>query len=313
MKLLVSAAIAAVMSVSTAYADWAPSGPIKVQIGFKAGGGADTMARLIAEDIQTQYGWTLLPENVTGAGGGVMARSVKAAAADGLTIGVGITDTFAYGVLAARDPGYATSDFEYLSTLAGTQMGIVAKSDRGWKTMSDVIAAVKAGEEISFGAMTPRLADGAYYIGKVNDVEFNIVSSYKGGKAVLNAVNASDVDIGWVAGPQKSGVAAGDLVNLANGEDAPLRVSPDAQPLADIGVDFFFGATFVAIAPAGLPEEVKTALSDAIATVVQTEGTKSNAFISKALSVKVMTGDVARDYVVGEATDAEALLNATAD
>ncbi|KPD10847.1 tripartite tricarboxylate transporter substrate binding protein [Phaeobacter sp. 11ANDIMAR09] len=313
MKTLLSAAAAAILSVSAAYADWAPSGPIKLQIGFKAGGGADTMARLIAEDIQAEYGWTLLPENVTGAGGGVMARSVKDSAADGLTIGVGITDTFAYGVLAARDPGYATSDFEYLSTLAGTQMGIVAKSDRGWKNMSDVIAAAKAGEEISFGAMTPRLADGSYYIGKVNGVEFNIVSSYKGGKAVLNAVNASDVDIGWVAGPQKSGVSAGDLLNLANGEDKPLRVSPDAQTLAEIGVDFFFGATFVAIAPAGLPDDARLALSDAISTVVQKDGTKSNAFISKALTIKVMTGDEARSYVEGELADAEALLNATVE
>ena len=147
----------------------------------------------------------------------------------------------------------------------------------------------------------------------MNGVEFNIVSSYKGGKAVLNAVNASDVDIGWVAGPQKSGVSAGDLVNLANGEDKPLHVSPDAQLLADIGVDFFFGATFVAIAPAGLPDDARLALSDAISTVVQKDGTKSNAFISKALTIKVMTGDEARSYVEGELADAEALLNATAE
>lgn len=147
----------------------------------------------------------------------------------------------------------------------------------------------------------------------MNDVEFNVVSSYQGGKAVLNAVNASDLDIGWVAGPQKSGVASGDLVNLANGEDKPLMVSPDAQPLSDIGVDFHFGATFVAIAPAGLPDEVKTALSDAISTVVLKEGTKSNAFISKALTIKVMTGDEVQAYVEGEEQDAKALLNATAD
>ncbi|MGP6088918.1 tripartite tricarboxylate transporter substrate-binding protein [Antarctobacter jejuensis] len=146
-------------------------------------------------------------------GGAVMARSVKEAAVDGLTIGVGITDTFANGVLSARDPGCGVEDFDFLSTIAGTQIGIVAKSDRGWKTMSDVIAAAKAGEMISFGAMTPRLADGAYYIGKVNDVDFNIVSGYKGGKAVLNAINAEDVDIGWVAGPQAAGVLSGDLVN----------------------------------------------------------------------------------------------------
>lgn len=313
MKKILSAAAAAFLTVSAAYADWAPTGPVKVLIGFKAGGGADTLARLISEDVQAEYGWSMIPENVAGAGGAVMARALKSSPADGLSIGVGITDTFAYGIAAAKEPGYALSDFDFLSTIAGTQMGVVARSDRGWKTMSDVIAAAKAGEEISFGAMTPRLADGAYYIGKVNGVEFNIASSYKGGKAVLNAVNASDVDVGWVAGPQKSGVQSGDLLNLVNGEDTPLKVSPDAQSLSDIGVDFFFGATFVSMAPAGLDVDARKALSDAIAAVIQKDGSKSNTFINKVFTLKVKTADDATSYVMQELKDSEALLNATAD
>ena len=313
MKTLISAAVAALLSVSAAYADWAPEGPIKVLIGFRAGGGADTMARLIAEDLNTEFGWSVLPENVTGAGGAVMARQLAASPADGLTIGVGITDTFAYGMLASRDAGYELGDFSFLATLAGTQMGIVAKSERGWTSMSDVIAAVQAGEDISFGTMTPRLADGAYYIGLTNDVEFNIVSSYTGGRDVLNAINADDVDIGWVAGPQAAGVTAGDLVNLANGEDQPLQAAPDAQTLADIGVDFFFGATFAAVAPDGLPNEAEEALSAAIAQVIQQEGTQSNEFITRVFALKVLTGSDAFDYVSRELADAEALLEATAN
>lgn len=313
MKTLLTAAAAALLSASAAFADWAPEGPVKVMIGFKAGGGADTLARLIAEDIQAEYGWSMLPENVAGAGGGVMARELKAAAADGTAMGIGITDTFAYGVLAERDPGYTAADFDFLATLAGTQIAVVAKADRGWTSMSDVIEAAKSGATISFGTMTPRLADGAYYIGKQNGVEFNIVTSYKGGKAVLNAINAADVDVGWVAGPQASGVASGDLVNLVNGEDQPLKVSPDAQALSDIGVEFFFGATFAAMAPAGLPEDARAGLSDAIATVIQKDGTKSNAFITKVFALKVKTGAEADAYVAQEAADAEALLTATSN
>lgn len=307
------AAAATVLAAPLAHAEWTPSGPIKVLIGFRAGGGADTMARLIAEDIQAERGWSMVPENVAGAGGAVMARELKAAAADGLTIGIGITDTFAYGLQAARDPGYAIEEFDYLTTLAGTQMAVVAKKDRGWTSFSDVIAAARSGQEISFGTMTPRLADGAYYLGEVNDVPFNIVSSYKGGKAVLNAINADDIDIGWVAGPQKAGVEAGDLVNLLNGEDQPLAVSPDAQSLSDVGVSFFFGATFVAMAPAGLPDDARAALTDAIASAVQKEGSKSNAFITRVFALKVRQGADAQAFIEQEAADAKALLEATAE
>ncbi|WP_323766936.1 tripartite tricarboxylate transporter substrate binding protein [Marinovum sp.] len=313
MKTLLTAAAAVVFTASAAVAEWAPTGPVKVLIGFAAGGGADSLARLIAEDIEADYGWTLIPENLPGSGGAVMARAVKDAAADGQTIGVGITDTFAYGLLATRDPGYAVEDFTYLSTIAGTQMGVVAKADRGWETMSDVIEAAKSGETISFGTMTPRLADAAYYIGKVNGVDFNIVSGYKGGRAVLNAITADDVDVGWVAGPQKAGVQSGDLRNLVNGEDQPLAVSPDAQELSEIGVAFAFGATFLAMAPAGLSEDAESALSEAIATVIAKEGSKSNAFINRVFALKVKTGDAAHDFVEQELADAEALLDATAE
>lgn len=313
MKHLITTAVAVLFSTTAAFAEWTPTGPIKVLIGFAPGGGADSLARLIAEDVQEAYNWTLIPENMPGAGGAVMARAVKDSGPDGLTIGIGITDTFAYGVLATRDPGYTTDDFTYLSTIAGTQMGIVAKSSRGWATMSDVITAAKSGETISFGTMTPRLADGAYYIGLANDVEFNIVSGYQGGRAVLNAVTADDVDIGWVAGPQKAGVLSGDLVNLANGEDMPLEVSPEAQELSDIGVEYSFGATFLAFSPSDLPDDARSALSDAIASVIQKEGSKSNAFITRVFALKVKTGADAEAYVNKELTDAEALLAATSN
>lgn len=313
MKHLMTAAVIAAMSAVPAWAEWTPSGPIKIEIGFKAGGGADTLARLIAEDLSADYGWNIIPENVDGGGGSVMARSLKDAPADGLTLGMGVTDTFAYDRLAARDPGYALEDFDFLTTIAGTQMGVVAKASRGWSNLSDVIAAAKGGEEISFGTMTARLADGAYYIGKVNDVNFNIVSGYKGGRGVLNAINADDVDIGWVAGPQAKGVAAGELVNLANAEDQPLNVSPDSEPLKDVGVDFFFGATFIMMAPAGLPDDAKTALTDAITTVIQKDGSKSNEFINRVFVLKINSGDAADAYVAQESKDSEALLEATAD
>ena len=313
MKTILTAAIVALMTVSGVQAQWQPSGPIKVLIGFRAGGGADTMARMIAEDLNAEYGWTVIPENVTGGGGAVMARALKDSPADGLTFGVGVTTTFSYNLLAVRDAGYGIEDFDFLTTMAGSQMGVVAKSDRGWNNLSDVIAAAKAGEEISFGAMTQRLADAAYYIGKVNDVEFNVVSSYTGGRAVLNAITADDVDIGWVAGPQKAGVESGELLNLVNAEEEPLAVSPDAQNLRDVGVDLFFGATFIAAAPAGLPDEARKGLTDAITTVIQKSGTKSNEFITRVFNLKVKTGDEAKRHVEQELKDSEALLDATSN
>ncbi len=106
-------------------------------------------------------------------------------------------------------------------------MGIVSVTTTGWGSITDVIAAAKAGEELCFGMTSPKLSDLAYLLGKAQWVEFNIVQ-VSGGKAVMGGVNADDPDLGFVVGVQGKEVAAGDLVNVASALSAPLVQTPEA-------------------------------------------------------------------------------------
>ena len=45
-------------------AEWKPAGPITVLIGFSAGGGTDTQARLIAAELEKRKGWKIIPQNM---------------------------------------------------------------------------------------------------------------------------------------------------------------------------------------------------------------------------------------------------------
>ena len=74
MKKLLIAAVAAfglLGQSAVAMADWQPSGPIKLMIAFAAGGGADTIARQVADELQKRHGWEIIPQQVTGGGGTV--------------------------------------------------------------------------------------------------------------------------------------------------------------------------------------------------------------------------------------------------
>ncbi|MBV7394780.1 Bug family tripartite tricarboxylate transporter substrate binding protein [Mameliella sediminis] len=263
--------------------DWAPQGPVKMMIAFAAGGGADTLGRLLAEELNTRYGWEIIPENVTGKGGVTMAVALKDEPADGLSIGISVTEAVAYAPQTMRSPAYALEDFTFLSTITGTQMGIIAKSDRGWTSLSDVIAAAKAGETITVGAMSQKLADATYVLAKRNGIEFTTVMT-GGGKASLNAVIADDVDIGWSAGAQTASVLAGDVVNLASAEDAALKVSPDAPLLAEYDMPYTFGVKFMVMAPDGLPEEVRASWESKIAEILNDPDGKLHAFTKKVFS-----------------------------
>ena len=276
----VLAAVAMVLTTFGALAsNWTPPGPISLLIAFRAGGGADTQARMISEALEAKLGWKFIPEQVTGKGGVNMLRALSEKPNDGTAIGMAVTESLGYN-LATSKTGLKASDFTGLSTTAGFQLGVIGETKDGYKTMHDVIAAAKGGTKISFGVMSPRLADLVYLMEKANDVQFNTVS-YRGGKAVLDAIVAGDVDIGFVAGPQAKGVAAGELVELASALSKPLNATPDAPLLSDLGVSFNADGYFVFVGPAGMPKEAQEALGEAIASVVTDQSQPVSKMINK--------------------------------
>lgn len=316
-----SASLIAILSVALigglfstpALAEWNPSGPIKLMIGFKAGGGADTQARLVAEELEARHGWKIIPEQVTGKGGLNLLKALKESPNDGTVIGMQVSEALGYNMIAAKKSGLALADFTGLTTTAGFQMGIVSKTGKGWKTFHDVVTAAKGGQSIRFGVMSPKLADIAYLVGKANGVDFNIVSA-KGGKGVMDGLNAGDIDVGFVAGIQAKAVAAGDMVNLASGLSVPLKQSPEAPLLKDLGVAYNADGYFLFIAPAGLPEEARRTLSAAIAGIVNDPSTKAGGYIKKAFgeATTLQGGDLDR-FLQEQVSSAEALLKAASE
>jgi tripartite-type tricarboxylate transporter receptor subunit TctC len=310
MKRLLAAAALAVTAAFPAAAEWSPPGPIKLLIAFAAGGGADTQARLIAEALEAGQGWQIIPEQLLGKGGTVLARELMNAPGDGTVIGMVVSETYSHNMLAAKDAGFTEADVTFITTTAGSQMGIVAKAERGWKTLQDVVDAMKAGQTVSFGAMSAKLEDGAWVIGQAMGVDFNIVS-FKGGKEVMDALVAGDIDIGWVAGVQAKGVLAGDLVNLASGEEAPLAVSPDAPTLESLGIPYDFGASFMLVGPPGMSDEARDAIAAAVKAALEDPDSKVHAFVNRAFSgPKVVQGDALEAYMARQIQQARNLIAA---
>lgn len=309
----VGMAIAAPAAVDAASHGWKPSGPIKMLIAFKAGGGADTQARLIAEELEARHGWKVIPEQVTGKGGANMAAALKDMPNDGTVIGMAVTETFGYNMVSAKKAAYTQADFTPLTTTAGFQMGVVALTSKGWKSWDDVVAAGKAGAELRFGAMSPKLADLGYMLGKANGIEFNIVM-VKGGKGVMNGINAGDLDLGWGAGIQAKAVKAGDMINLVSGISKPLSVSPDAPLMSAVGVPYNADGYFLFTAPAGLPQDAREALSNAIAEIVNDPSIKVHGMLSKAFGgpVVIAGADLDNALAADEAAAAD-LMKAAAE
>jgi len=315
MKKILAAAVAAMgltaIATSAHADDWTPPGPIKLMIAFAAGGGADTQARMIAEEIEAAKGWKIIPEQVTGKGGLNAAMALKDEPKDGTSIAMIVTETLGYNLAAADagDPSMLTA----ITTTAGSQMAVVSMASKGYKTFADVVAAAKSGEEIRFGVMSPSLADLAYVVGKENGVDFNIVS-VRGGKAVMNGLTAGDMDIGFGAGIQARGVAAGDMVELASAKSGPLAGTPDAPNLSAFGSKFPNDTMFMIAGPGDMDPAARDAIAAAIAEVVTADGSKAGGFINKAFGgIDLRTGDELDAFVADAYANAGALLDASAE
>ena len=301
------ACVAALAFVPAAQAEWKPSGPITLNIGFKAGGGTDTQARLIGEALAAKKGWKFIFKNVAGKGGSNLARTLKGGATDGLTIGMAVTQTFTYNPLISKKIGYTPDDFDFVISTAPTQMGVVVRSDSGMKSLEDLAKKAKGGP-IKFAIMSPRLGDAAYLIQQKYGVKFNQVK-VKGGRGVLNGLMAKDVDVGFIAGIHVKGVKAGDLVNLASAEEGRLGMSPDVPTLRELGIPYAFGATFVVFVPKGTDKAAQEGIAAAFKEILSDKSTKASKFVNRAFGPPPLkTGKALADQVAKEIADNKKIL-----
>ncbi len=308
---LVSLAAVSDQAQAGGHGGWSPKGPINLMIAFAAGGGADTQARLIASEIEKKKGWKILPSNVTGKGGVTLARKMKSEPNDGQTIGIAVTESFNYSMAATKNAGYSLNDFTFITTTAGSQMGVYGKTDKGWKSWDDVVKAAKGGKTIKIGGMSPKHADLIYLLGQKAGVKFNPVI-LRGGKKVLNAVTAGDVDLGFGAGIQNRAVKAGTMTHYISGELTRLKASPNVPTLKEMGLPYDGGAKFLIFAPKGIPADARVSIAAAVAEALNTKGTKLDAFVTKAFGgPQLITGPALDKLLKDGLESSKALMKAS--
>jgi len=262
-----------------AHAEWSPKGPIKFWIGFGAGGGTDTQARALAEELEALKGWRIIPENKAGGGGAVMAAQLKNEPADGQTLGLAINTTFDFATIGNEN--ISIDDFTYITMTAGSQMAVLARADSGWKNLEDMVAAAKSGTKIVWANWGNQVQAGAEMVAQHYGIQVNHLRG-KGGKSAINALVAKDANVGWGGGVQGPLVAAGELVILASAEPQPLVQAPNQKTLIDRGVmDTGLGFQFVLAAPKGMKADVRDTIAAAIHEVLSNPKSKTAKFITK--------------------------------
>lgn len=129
---------------AAAHAQTYPTKPVKLLVGFSAGGPTDVIARILAQDLTASLGQTVLVENRAGAASMIATQEVKRSAPDGYTLYMTTLTHSVNAILHAdKKPYDPIADFTPITLVAHLPLVMVAKGDSPFTSAADVVKAAK--------------------------------------------------------------------------------------------------------------------------------------------------------------------------
>lgn len=118
--------------------------PLALVVGFSPGGGVDTLARLIAQEIAPELGRPVVVENRPGAGGTIAADAVSRAAPDGNTLLFAETSTLIAPHVFPKVTYNPMEQFEPVGMVGRSMFAVAVPADSPYKTLGDVLEYARA-------------------------------------------------------------------------------------------------------------------------------------------------------------------------
>ena len=262
LKTVMAAGLSFGLSASMALAEDYPSKPIEMVIGFKPGGFSDAMARKLSEPLTKALGQPIVHTYMGGAGGSIAATAVKGKDADGYTVVVATSLTFAFNPLQG-EVTYTKDDYDYLLTMARFETSFVSLADKPWTDLPSMLEHAKStGMALKFGSLGPADRLQAEAISKATGVVI-IPIPVKGGANMMQNILGGHVDFGLSGGPHVKYVKSGEMIVLAASGSELLNATPDAPTMSSLGYPAVSYNSVIA-APKGLPADVKMELEAAL-------------------------------------------------
>jgi tripartite-type tricarboxylate transporter receptor subunit TctC len=257
-----------------------PDRPIKLLVGFGAGGGTDIVARILASKMSESLGQSVVVENRTGASGMIAAADVAKSPPDGYTLMMGSQTTFAVAPILYRktvtlDPA---KDFAGVTLTGASPLVLVANPAFPAHTLADVIAMAKANPgKINFGTggvgTTPHMTAELFQ----HDAGIRMVHvAYRGEAPAINDTIAGQIplmfaNLSAVIGHLKGGTLRAIAVSSAQ----RAAIAPDVRTVAETLPGFAAETWFGIVAPSRTPRDVLEKLNAAARKALAAADTKA--------------------------------------
>jgi tripartite-type tricarboxylate transporter receptor subunit TctC len=246
-----------------------PSRPVRVIVGFTAGGPTDVIARLIAHKLSESMGQNFYIENVPGAGGNLAAAQTARAAADGYTLHVVSTGFIVNPSLYSRNVGYdPVKDFAPIAVLAASPNIISLNPNLPAKSAKELIALVK-GSPGKYNYAHPGTGSTPHLNGELFKLSYGLdltTVPFNGTAQLVTSAIAGDTPIVFTSLPSAMPIVRdGKLRALVVLSKSRVPSLPDVPGTEESGIAGIEGDTVSGIvAPAGTPRAIVDRLNGEI-------------------------------------------------
>lgn len=246
--------------------------PIKIIVGFSAGGVTDVLARVFAEDLRRRLNATVIVENKPGGSGTIATAMVSKLPPDGTTL-IMIPGTH------TMVPSIQKVDFDtktaltYISLIATAPSMLTVNKDTKYTDIKSVIDDARSRPgEIAYGSSG--VGSTSHFMGILFEREAKVKLNhipFKSSGESLQAVMGGHVPMSFSAVNQAVGaVKSGDVRALAIGSEKRSTYLPDVPTFAEVGLPKVLSETWIGLAgPANMPADLVKKINDAVMAGIQ--------------------------------------------
>ena len=270
------AVMAASVSAYAADTDPYPNRPVKLVVGFAAGGSSDTVARILAPRMADALKQSVVIDNKPGAGGNIASDFLVKAPADGYTIMLGTIGSLAVNQHLNKLSYNPVTDMAGLSMAVVFTNVLVVNTASSIRTLDDYIRQGRAANSsLSFGSSG--IGSSGHLAGELLKSAAGLNNqhvAYRGGApamndllgGVLQSIFSSPTDA-------LQFIQAGKLRAIATTGSKRLEALPQVPTIAESGYPGFEASNWYAFtAPQRTPPEVVQRLNNAIVTTLNDPG-----------------------------------------
>ncbi len=251
-----------------------PSKPVKVVVGYAAGGAVDIVARTLGQSLSASLGQAFVIENKPGAGTNIAVKSVIAAEPDGHTLMLAANALAANMALYKPMPFHAEKDLVAVSMIGRVPVVIAANPTVPYATVAKLIEAAKLkANSVAFASpgngSTPHMA--VEFFAKAAGIDLQHVPYRGGTQAITDTIGGQVPLVAINALEALPHVKSGKLKVLAVLSPTRSPIFPEVPTMAESGFPGFEASVWYGlVAPAATPKTIVQKLHAEVQKALQT-------------------------------------------